>query len=166
MARKAGGFGSYTNVDQEEILASSSGLLNYLFGRDRSKSITRETFRQLQQDLLEEIIELEFSEYDTEGSGRISESDLCRFLLKNTKIPPKKKAAMLKKVEKQWPRKARGVSLPSFKNLFYVLAGGAELERALFYLDVEEIGPVLFDWRQSRGFDKGSIHVSMGQLRI
>ena len=97
MARKAGGFGSYTNVDQEEILASSSGLLNYLFGRDRSKSITRETFRQLQQDLLEEIIELEFSEYDTEGSGRISESDLCRFLLKNTKIPPKKKAAMLKK---------------------------------------------------------------------
>jgi len=210
MARKAGGFGSYTNVDQEEILASSSGLLNYLFGRDRSKSITRETFRQLQQDLLEEIIELEFSEYDTEGSGRISESDLCRFLLKNTKIPPKKKAAMLKKVEKQWPSKARGVSLPSFKNLFYVLAGGAELERALFYLDVEgigvdveefrkisswvshkelsdhvaevlfvlldddgdkrfvkeEIGPVLFDWRQSRGFDKGSIHVSMGQLRI
>ena len=97
MARKAGGFGSYTNVDQEEILASSSGLLNYLFGRDRSKSITRETFRQLQHDLLEEIIELEFSEYDKEGSGRISESDLCRFLLKNTKIPPKKKAAMLKK---------------------------------------------------------------------
>ena len=30
----------------------------------------------------------------------------------------------------------------------------------------EEVGPVLFDWRQSRGFEKGSIHVSMGQLRI
>jgi len=117
---------------------------------------------------------------------------------------------MLKRVEKTWPSKARGISLPSFKNLFYVLAGGGELERALFFLDVEgigvdvdefrkisswvsqktlsdhvaevlyvlldddgdkrfnkeEIGPVLFDWRQSRGFDKGSIHVNMGQLRI
>merc|ERR1712106_1136673 len=210
MAHKTGGFGSYTNLDQEEILVSSSGLLNYLFGKDRTKSITREDIKKLQADLLEEIIELEFSEYDKDGSGRISEVDLCSFLLKNTKYTPKKKAAMLKRVEKMWPSKARGVSLPSFKNLFYVLAGGAELERALFYLDVEgigvdmeefrkisswvsqkelsdhvakvlfalldddgdgrffkeEIGPVLFDWRQSRGFEKGSIHVSMGQLRI
>merc|ERR1711997_1082671 len=210
MAHKAGGFGSYTQLDQEEVLASNSGLLNYLFGKDRSKSITKESFKQLQADLLEEMIELEFREYDKDNSGRISESDLCKFLLKNTKIPPKKKTAMLKRVEKTWPAKARGVSLPSFKNLFYVLAGGAELERALFYLDVEgigvdleefrqisswvsqkelsdhvarvlyvlldedgdgrffkeEIGPVLFDWRQSRGFDKGSLHVDMGQLRI
>jgi len=210
MAHKAGGFGSYTQLDQEEVLASNSGLLNYLFGKDRSKSITKESFKQLQADLLEEMIELEFREYDRDKSGRISESDLCKFLLKNTKIPPKKKSAMLKRVEKTWPAKARGISLPSFKNLFYVLAGGAELERALFYLDVEgigvdleefrqisswvsqkelsdhvarvlyvlldedgdgrffkeEIGPVLFDWRQSRGFDKGSLHVNMGQLRI
>merc|ERR1712215_635950 len=210
MAHKSGGFGSYTNLDQEEILASSSGLLNYLFGKDRSKSISKEDIKKLQSNLLDEIIELEFSEYDKDGSGRISECDLCKFLLKNTKIPPKKKAAMLKRVEKMWPSKARGISLPSFKNLFYVLAGGAELERALFYLDVEgigvdieefrkisswvsgkelsdhvaevlyalldedgdgrffkeEIGPVLFDWRQSRGFEKGSIHVNMGQLRI
>jgi len=210
MAHKAGGFGSYTQLDQEEILASNSGLMNYLFGKDRSKSLTKESFKQLQSDLLEEMIELEFREYDKDNSGRISEADLCKFLLKNTKIPPKKKAAMLKRVEKLWPAKARGISLPSFKNLFYVLAGGAELERALFYLDVEgigvdmaefrsisswvsqkelsdhvarvlyalldedgdgrffkeEIGPVLFDWRQSRGFDKGSLHVTMGQLRI
>jgi len=210
MAHKSGGFGSYTNLDQEEILASSSGLLNYLFGKDRSKSITKEDIKKLQADLLDEIIELEFSEYDKDGSGRISECDLCKFLLKNTKIPPKKIKAMLKKVEKKWPSKARGISLPSFKNLFYVLAAGSELERALFYLDVEgigvdidefrkisswvsgkelsdhvakvlyvlldedgdgrffkeEIGPVLFDWRHSRGFEKGSLHVSMGQLRI
>merc|ERR1719192_793394 len=205
MAHKAGGFGSYSQLDQEEVLATNSGLLYYLFGKDRSQSITKESFKQLQADLLEEMIELEFKEYDKDNSGRISESDLCKFLLKNTKIPPKKKTAMLKRVEKAWPAKARGISLPSFKNLFYVLAGGAELERALFYLDVEgigvdleefrkisswvsqkelsdhvarvlfvlldedgdgrffkeEIGPVLFDWRQSRGFEKGSIHVNM-----
>merc|ERR1712080_628691 len=115
-----------------------------------------------------------------------------------------------KRVEKLWPSKARGISLPSFRNLFYVLASGAELERALFFLDVENIGvdveefrkvsswvsgqelsdhvasvlfvliddtskgrlfkedtaKILFDWRTSRGFDKGSLQVSLGQLRI
>ena len=148
MAHKAGGFGSYTNVDQEEILASNSGLLNYLFGQDRSKSITKDSFKKLQDDLLEEIIEIEFREYDKENTGRISETDLCRFLLKNTKIPPKKKNAMLKRVEKTWPSKARGISLPSFKNLFYVLAGGGELERALFFLDVEGIGVDVDEFRK------------------
>jgi len=210
MAHKSGGFGSYTELDQEEILASSSGLLNYLFGKDRKGSLYREDFKKLQNDLLDEIIQLEFREYDKDGSGRISEVDLCKFLLKNVKIPPKKKASMLKRVEKLYPSKARGISLPSFKNLFLVLASGAELERALFFLDVEgigvdmeefrkisswviqkelsdhvakvlfalldddgdgrffkeEIGPVLLEWRHSRGFDKGSIHVTMGQLRI
>ena len=39
-------------------------MLNYLFGKDRSKSITKESFKQLQADLLEEMIELEFKEYD------------------------------------------------------------------------------------------------------
>merc|ERR1711971_1513827 len=118
-------------------------------------------------------------------------------------------AAMLKRVEKIWPAKARGISMPSFRNLFYALASG-ELERALFFLDVENIGvdmeefrkvssrvtqqelsdhvakvlfvliggdekgrilkeeisPVLGEWRFSRGFDKGSLQVSLGQLRI
>ena len=155
MAHKSGGFGSYTNLDQEEILASSSGLLNYLFGKDRSKSISKEDIKKLQADLLDEIIELEFSEYDKDGSGRISECDLCKFLLKNTKIPPKKIKAMLKKVEKKWPSKARGISLPSFKNLFYVLAAGSELERALFYLDVEGIGVDIQEFRKISSWVSG-----------
>jgi len=209
MACKAGGFGSYTNIDQDEILASSSGLLNYLFGKDRSRVLSREEFANLQSDLLEEIIKLEFGEYDKDGSGRISERDLCHFLLKNSKTPPKKQAMMLKRVEKKWPSKARGISYPSFRNLFLVLAAGSELERALFFLDVENIGvdidefrkvsswvsqqelsdhvakvlfvliaddqgrlfkeeaaPILCEWRNSRGFDKGAMQVTLGQLRI
>jgi len=210
LAAKTGGFGAYSATDQEEILASSSGLLNFLFGKDRNGKLNREGFVKLHSDLMEEVIQLEFSEYDKTKSGRISERDLCHFLLKNSKIPPKKQAAMLKRVEKVWPSKARGVSLPSFRNLFYALASGAELERALFFLDVENIGvdmdefrkvsswvtqqelsdhvakvlfvliggdekgrilkeeisPVLGEWRFSRGFDKGSLQVSLGQLRI
>ena len=41
IATKIGGFGSYTNQDQEQILGSSSGLLNYLFGKDRKGEISK-----------------------------------------------------------------------------------------------------------------------------
>lgn len=214
MSYKLGGFGSYTEVDQEEILASNSGLLNYLFGKERQGRITKEEFYALQSNLLDEIIELQFAEYDKNSEnpmdGRISEVDFCKFLLQTAKIPPKKKQNMLKRVEKRWPTQGRGVSRASFKNIYHVLAGGADLERALFYLDVEGIGvdheefvkistwvsqvspsphvaevmflllddngdgrlyqdtlaPVLIEWRHSRGFDKGAIHIMMGQLKV
>jgi Ca2+-binding EF-hand superfamily protein len=140
MAHKSGGFGSYTDIDQAEILTSSSGLLNYLFGKNRDGSLTKEKFCKLQHDLLEEIIELEFREYDKGNTGRISEADFVKFLLKNGKITPKKRNQLEKKIEKIWPSKGRGISLPSFKSFFHVLAGSAELERALFFLDVEGTG--------------------------
>jgi len=209
LAHKAGGFGSYTDVDQSAILASNSGLLNFLFGKDRKGSLTREGFKKLQADLLNEIIEIEFNQYE-HNEGRISEEDFCSFLLKRTKIPPSQKAKMLKRVKTIWPAKARGISFPSFKNFFLVLASGEELERGLFFLDVENIGvdleefrkvaswvsrgelsdhiaevvfvllddqgqgrifkenvgPLLFDWRQPRGFDKSSIHIQLGNLKI
>jgi len=210
LAYKAGGYGSYTDVDQAAVLASNSGLLNYLFGKNRDKPCDKAAFRKLQQDLLEEIIHVEFDEYDKDKSGRISEEDFCKFLLKKSKVPPAQKTRMLKRVKQIWPSKARGVSFASFKNFFLVLASGAELERGLFFLDVENIGvdleefrkvaswvsgtelsdhiaevvfvllddqgqgrifkenlgPLLFDWRQPRGYDKSSIHIQLGNLKI
>jgi len=209
LAHKAGGFGSYTDVDQSAILASNSGLLNLLFGKDRKKALTRATFKKLQADLLNEIIQIEFNQYE-HNEGRISEEDFCKFLLKRMKIAPNQKAKMLKRVKTIWPAKARGISFPSFKNFFLVLASGEELERGLFFLDVENIGvdleefrkvaswvskcelsdhiaevvfvllddqgqgrifkenvgPLLFEWRQPRGFDKSSIHIQLGNLKI
>ena len=41
---KSGGFGAYSATDQEEILASSSGLLNFLFGKDRKGKLNRSAF--------------------------------------------------------------------------------------------------------------------------
>jgi len=209
LAHKAGGFGAYTDVDQSAVLAVNSGLLTLLFGKDRKKVLTKDEFKKLQADLLNEIIEIEFNQYD-HNEGRISEKDFCKFLLKRTKIPPSQKAKMLKRVKTIWPSKKRGISFPSFKNFFLVLAAGRELERGLFFLDVEDIGvdldefrkvaawvshselsdhvaevvfvllddqgqgrifkenvgPVLFDWRQPRGFDKSSIQIQMGQIKI
>ena len=37
-----------SDIDQEEVLHSSSGLLNYLFGKDRTEVLTIEKFRKLQ----------------------------------------------------------------------------------------------------------------------
>jgi len=210
MSYKLGGFGQYTEVDQSEILESKSGLLNYLFGQDRQGGVTKEQFYKLQSNLLDEIIELQFLEYDPERTGRISEVTFCKFLLQHAKLTSKKKKEMLKRVEKRWPVQGRGISYPTFQNIYHVLAGGADLERALFYLDVEGIGididefkkisswvsqkapslhcadvmfvllddngdgrlyqdtlsPVLFEWRHSRGFDKGAISIIMGQLKV
>merc|ERR1719192_835470 len=93
---------------------------------------------------MDELVELQFPEYDkahtSENKGRISEEDFANFLLKNGKIPKKKKANLLKNVKSKWPTMGQGISFDSFKNFFYVLAGGGELERALFYLDVEQMG--------------------------
>ena len=78
------------DVDQERVLASHSGLLNYLFGVNRDKALTKEKLKKLQsgnwrffqsylivkfvysfllfQDLLDEVILLEFKEYDKVGT--------------------------------------------------------------------------------------------------
>ena len=81
---------------------------------NRAGSVTKVDFKKLQTDLLEEIIHVEFDEYDKEKSGRISEEDFCKFLLKKSKVPPAQKARMLKRVKQIWPSKARGVSFASF----------------------------------------------------
>ena len=112
-------------------------MLNYLFGKDRSKTITKETFFKLHKELLDELMELEFNEYDMNETGRMSEIDFCKFLMRSAKIPPKKNAAMMKRIQERWPKKGEGVSLKSFKNVYHVLVGGADLERALFFLDAE-----------------------------
>ena len=155
LAYKAGGYGSYTDVDQAAILAGHSGLLNYLFGKNRDKPIDKAAFKKLQQDLLEEIVHVEFDEYDKEKTGRISEEDFCKFLLKKSKVPPAQKARMLKRVKQIWPSKARGVSFASFKNFFMVLTSGSELERGLFFLDVENIGVDLEEFRKVASWVSG-----------
>ena len=42
---------------------------------------------------------------------------------------------MLKRIEKVWPSKNRGISLPSFKNLYQTLVGGDDLHRAITFMD-------------------------------
>ena len=41
MAHKAGGFGSYTQLDQEEVLATNSGKQEFIKGKRRSLIIKK-----------------------------------------------------------------------------------------------------------------------------
>ena len=87
LSHKVGGYGSYTDIDQAKMVSSPSGLLNYMFGNNRDQSFSKDQFIRLQQDLVDEIIHIEFNEYDPDKSGRISELDFCQFLLKKYSLP-------------------------------------------------------------------------------
>ncbi len=197
----------------EDILQDhASGLMTYLFGQDRDRVVTREDFIRIQNDLISDVLFLEFRRYTPidVGTQNISEADFCRHLLYNAHIPTKKKNKMVKRVEKKYHNKKEGIGFHDFKNFYYVLFGGADLERAMFFLDAEKKGvtreefyhiahwvanrdipkhvidviftlldedgdehlsiqefqPVLFQWRHSRGFQKASLQVSLGSLRI
>ena len=71
-----------------------SGLINYLFGKDRKKEINKEKFMKLQQDLMDDVLWLEFARYTKDGET-ISEVDFCKHLLLCANITSKKKKQMV-----------------------------------------------------------------------
>ena len=71
-----------------------SGLINYLFGKDRKKELTKETFLKLQQDLMDDVLWLEFSRYSKDGKT-ISDVDFCKHLLLCANITSKKRKQMV-----------------------------------------------------------------------
>merc|ERR1712038_1831185 len=132
-----------------------------------------------------------FYEYEPNLEGHISEVEFCAFLLEHSSLTHSKKMKMLEKVKKKWPGKKHGISLDEFKNIYHVLAGGVDFERAIFYLDLNnqgidvaevmflildengdgtlhhnEVAPILFDWRRSRGFEKSAVHILMGHMKV
>lgn len=137
-----GGFGDYDITskqthEKDNHEEKGSGLMNVLFGKDRRSKMTLQDFSDFIIKLQDEMIELEFREYDKKVTGRITEVDLGNFLLKHAKIPAKLEKKMMKRVRQTWPAeyKNRGVSLPSFRNLYQALAGGEDLQRAMYFLD-------------------------------
>lgn len=132
---------NYKGNPEDLLHDQKSGLINYLFGKARDRVITREDFIRFQRDLINDVLHLEFQRYKpvTERSQNISEMDFCNHLLYNASIPLKKKAKMLKRVEKKY-KKSIGVDYRDFKNFYYILFGGSDLERAMFFLNAEQKG--------------------------
>lgn len=129
--------------DPDELLDDNkSGLITYVFGKDRKRVLTKTEFKRLQRELINDVLYLEFIRYEPDkNSETITEVDFVNHLLYNAAMPSKKKAKMIKRVEKAYGgKKSKGVTFTDFKNFYYVLFGGADLERAMFFLDAEKNG--------------------------
>jgi len=92
-----------------------SGLIRHLFGAERDRVITREDFQAIQNQLISDILYLEFCRHTpaaTEGTSvtRISEVDFCTHLLYNSNLTPKRKARAMKRVEKAFKGQGKGIS--------------------------------------------------------
>ena len=88
---------SVTNFkgDIHELMKEeNSGLLNYMFGKDRKKEINKEKFIQLQQDLMEDVLWLEFSRSCKDGKT-ITDVDFGKHLLSCSNLTAKKKRQMV-----------------------------------------------------------------------
>ena len=103
--------------------------------------LTADEFKRLQRELIRDILYLEFMRYHPEKNQyqTITEADFCHHLLYNANITTKKKTKLMKRVEKKF-KNSQGISFEEFKNFYYVLFGGADLERAMFFLDTEQNG--------------------------
>jgi Ca2+-binding EF-hand superfamily protein len=189
-----------------------SGLVDYLFGADRSKSLKKEDFDNLQKNLMDEMLFIEYGRYDKKNENAISALDFSKHILYNSNLSDKKKAKMLKRVEKAFKKDTNKITFEMYRDFYYLLFGGSDLERAMFFLDTEseregvnreefsgiakwvagkeindyiievlftlldedgdmnlsvkEFVPVMFQWRNNRGFQKSCVQVTLGQLRI
>ena len=136
MARVCG----YRGNPEDLLKDNKSGLVTYIFGKDRSRVLHVNEFKRLQRELIRDVLFLEFIRYQPdEKYHTIDEIDFCKHLLYNAHIPSKKKQRMLKRVEKAF-KDTQGITFDEFKNFYYVLFGGADLERAMFFLDTEKNG--------------------------
>jgi len=197
-----------TTGDLMASAESKSGLVRFLFKDDLSGKLTKDDFHKLQTDLITDVLEMEFTRYTKDTTEKMTESDFCRHLLYSSSISQKKKEKMIKHVEHNFKGRSQGITFENFKTFYNVLFGGADLERAMFFLDtdnqgvtreefskianwvvgaevdphvieviyclldedgdenlsVSEFHPVLFNWRHSRGFQNGSLGVTIGNM--
>jgi len=129
-------------IDPDQLMkeGATSGLVRYLFGDDLSGSLRKEDFVKLQSDLIDDVLEMEFTRYVATTKEKMSETDFCRHLLYSSSISQKRKEKMIKLVEAEFKGKSNGISFESFKTFYNVLFGGADLERAMFFLDSANLG--------------------------
>jgi len=134
---------NYSGDPDQLLSASHSGLLNYLFGEDRSKVLYKEDLLAFHDKIIDELLLLEYQgAYSHDKQGNISEVEFCQHLLKNAPISPRRKERMIARVVKKFGGNANlpGISFRSFKNFHHVLFGGSDLERAMFFMDTTKAG--------------------------
>ena len=104
-----GGLARYEDCGTPEELMNEpyTGLMNYFFGKDRTKIVSKESFLKVREDIIDDILWLEFTRYGHEltdlpnigvynvQSPIITDVEFCEHLLANVNIPTRNKKAMV-----------------------------------------------------------------------
>ena len=80
--------------DPFDLLEHQSGLISYLFGKTRKKQINKDNFMKFQQDLMNDVLWMEFTRYSKDNQ-RITDLDFCNHILLCANITSKKKKQMV-----------------------------------------------------------------------
>ena len=95
--------------------SQKSGLVRYLFGEKLDGELQKETFKDLQSKLIDDVLSLEFTRYCSK-TEKMTEEDFCRHMLYTSSLTSKKKEKMLAMVSKRFKGKGPGIAFSSFKN--------------------------------------------------
>ena len=142
----------------EELIRNKySGIMNYLFGKTRNKAMQKDKFLKFRGQIIDDILWLEFQRYcknlpdlpnmPPQQFPVMTDLEFCEHLLENTTFPAKKKAQMLGRVTKFFGESAsnptqlcEAITFDMFKNFYHVLYCGADLERAMYFRDLDNGG--------------------------
>ena len=119
--------------------------------------MSKDAFLKFRGQIIDDILWLEFTRYCKDLPNLpnlppqkfpiITDVEFCEYLLGNTNIPNKRKNAMIKRVSRFFGESssnptqiAEGITFDMFKSFYHVLFCGADLERAMFFLDLEKGG--------------------------
>ena len=160
ITKHTGGLGRYDDcgTPEELTMAKYSGLMNYLFGPHRRKKMTKDAFLKFRGQMIDDILYMEFTRYCKslpdlpnlsfpQHNPIITDVEFCEHLLANANIPSKKKAQMIKRVTRFFgdsssnpTQLAEGITFDMFRSFYHVLYCGADLERGMFFYDLEHGG--------------------------
>lgn len=159
ISKHTGGLGRYDDCGSpaELLTCKYSGLMTYLFGKHRTKKFTKDAFLKFRGHVIDDILWLEFTRYckdlpdlpklPQQKFPIITDVEFCEHLLAHANLPPKKKAAMIKRVTRFFGESAsnptqiaEGITFDMFKSFYQVLFCGADLERAMYFRDLESGG--------------------------
>ena len=159
ITKHTGGLRRYDDCGtyEELIRAKYSGLMSFFFGPRRTKAMKKDRFLKFRGQLIDDILWLEFTRYCKDLPNLpnlppqhfpiMTDVDFCEHLLEPTRFPAKKKAQMIARVLKFFgdsstnpTQLCEGITFDMFRSFYHVLYCGADLERAMYFCDLDHGG--------------------------
>lgn len=109
-----------------------SALCTYFFGAEKKKKLTVKEFLEFQEQVISEILRIEFERYDP-TDGKITEKDFGVILLTYAGYPASRKSRMLKRVRKKYKEEPQGITFEEYLNFWKFLKSINDVDTALSF---------------------------------